>query len=72
MLASLIDSCLDLVSGAVLFLTKRAIDNTDVYEYPQVSQSLRQRRGGVDDNTFPHYFFLSPLSRLMMRSIHPP
>ena len=36
MLASLVDSCLDLLSGAVLFFTRRAIDHTDPYDYPEV------------------------------------
>ena len=36
MFASVVDSCLDVLSGLVLLMTRRAIDNTDHYAYPQV------------------------------------
>lgn len=36
MLASVVDSCLDLLNGLVLFLTRRSIDTKQYYEYPQV------------------------------------
>lgn len=40
MLASVIDSFLDLLSGAVLFVTRRAMDRTDIYLYPQGKRRL--------------------------------
>lgn len=39
LLASVIDSCLDVFSGMVLFATRLAIDHTDPYKYPQVRAS---------------------------------
>jgi hypothetical protein len=37
MLASLVDSCLDLLSGLVLYVTRRFLDKKEYYNYPQVS-----------------------------------
>lgn len=40
MLASLVDSCLDLLNGLVLFLTRRFMDKKEYYNYPQVGALL--------------------------------
>lgn len=40
LLASVIDSCLDVFSGMVLFATRLAIDHTDPYKYPQGKRRL--------------------------------
>ncbi len=40
MLASLVDSCLDLLSGLVLFLTRRSMDRKEYYNYPQARLSV--------------------------------
>lgn len=34
MLASVLDSCLDILSGSVLFFAQRAVENTNKYQYP--------------------------------------
>ena len=41
-IASAADSALDLVSGAVLFLSQRAVARVDVYQYPEGKVPARE------------------------------
>lgn len=45
-IASALDSLLDLISGAILFLTSRAMNQHDVYKYPIGKVGSGPRRGG--------------------------